>query len=54
MISKPKYHVQAEFGVRVEIHDGIELATDIYRPVNPSPAIRSGWISPHPIFLDTT
>ena len=35
MVSQPRYDVHAQFDVRVSMRDGVELATDIYRPADP-------------------
>ncbi|MFB6111202.1 MAG: CocE/NonD family hydrolase [Halobacteriaceae archaeon] len=52
MVSEPTYGVQATFDVPVEMRDGVELATDIFRPTNPE----TGEVisDPRPVLLDRT
>lgn len=52
MASDPKYGVQAELNVSVETRDGVELATDIYRPTD----FDTGELldEPKPALLDRT
>ena len=52
MVSPPEYQVHAAFDVMVEMRDGTELATDIYRPADPDtgePVER-----PQPVLLERT
>ena len=52
MASDPEYAVTAELDVMVEMRDGVELATDIYRPADPDTGEPID--DPKPVLLDRT
>ncbi|RQG93110.1 CocE/NonD family hydrolase [Natrarchaeobius halalkaliphilus] len=52
MVSHPAYAVTAELDVSVETRDGIELATDVYRPADPETGEPID--EPRPALLDRT
>ncbi|MFP4590416.1 MAG: CocE/NonD family hydrolase [Halobacteriales archaeon] len=52
MALEPRYAVHADLDVRVETRDGVELATDVYRPADPH--TRDPIEAPRPAILDRT
>ncbi|MFW6447929.1 MAG: CocE/NonD family hydrolase [Halobacteriota archaeon] len=52
MALEPRYAVHADLDVRVETRDGVELATDVYRPADPE--TREPLEEPRPALLDRT
>ena len=52
MDSSPRYRVHADLDVPIEMRDGVQLATDIYRPADPDTGdpVRA----PRPVILDRT
>ncbi|MFB6254618.1 MAG: CocE/NonD family hydrolase [Halobacteriaceae archaeon] len=52
MVSTPEYDVHADLNVMVEMRDGVELATDIYRPAEPDSGDPIS--DPKPVLLDRT
>ena len=49
---QPQYDVHAELDVRIPTRDGIELATDVYRPADPSTG--KPVEEPRPVLFDRT
>ncbi|MFB6197866.1 MAG: CocE/NonD family hydrolase, partial [Halobacteriaceae archaeon] len=52
MVSEPHYKVHATFNEKIEMRDGVRLATDIYRPADPETG--EPIQKPHPVLLDRT
>ena len=52
MASDPEYAVAAELNVRIETRDGVDLATDVYRPADPETGEPID--EPKPVLLDRT